>query len=85
MLVVDSHCHASDVWFEPIDTLLFQMDRNGVAQAILTQVLGQFDNSYQQSCVAKYRDRLVSVVAIDPSAPDAVQKDHLQTMSRGWQ
>lgn len=74
MLVVDSHCHASDVWFEPVETLLFQMDHNGVAQAVLTQVLGQYDNSYQQACVARHSDRFVGVVAVDSASPEAARK-----------
>ncbi len=51
MTIVDSHCHVSPVWYEPVETLLFQMDRNEVAQAVLVQMLGQYDNAYQQAPV----------------------------------
>ncbi|MBL8552126.1 MAG: amidohydrolase [Hyphomonadaceae bacterium] len=71
-MIVDAHCHASDVWFEPIEPLVFQMDQNGVAHAVLTQLLGQFDNAYQQRCLARYPGRLASCVAVDPAAPDAL-------------
>jgi L-fuconolactonase len=71
-LIVDAHCHASDVWFEPVEPLVFQMDQNGIAAAVLTQLLGQYDNSYQQHCLARYPGRFASVVAVDPAAPDAV-------------
>jgi L-fuconolactonase len=70
---VDSHCHVSDVWYEPAETLLFQMDRCGMDRAVLVQLLGQFDNRYQQACVKAWPDRFASVVAVDPAAPDAVE------------
>jgi L-fuconolactonase len=69
--IVDAHCHVSPVWYEPVETLLFQMDRHGVAQAVLTQLLGQFDNTYQQDCVIRYPGRFASIVAVDPAAKDA--------------
>jgi len=69
--IVDSHCHVSPVWYEPVETLLFQMDRHGVALAVLTQLLGQFDNTYQQDCVIRYPGRFASIVAVDPAAKDA--------------
>jgi L-fuconolactonase len=71
MHIIDAHCHVSPVWFEPVETLLFQMDRNGVAQAVLTQVLGQFDNTYQQQCVRRFPGRFASIVAVNPATPDA--------------
>ena len=73
-MIVDAHCHASDVWFEPVEPLLFQMDRNGVQVGVLTQVLGQFDNSYQQACLTRFPGRLVSVVAVNPADEDASDK-----------
>ncbi len=80
-MIVDAHCHASDVWFEPIEPLLFQMDRNGVAVGILTQVLGQFDNSYQMSCLERFPDRFVSVAAANAAAPDA--SDQVRAVAAG--
>ncbi|MBN8832373.1 MAG: amidohydrolase [Sphingomonadales bacterium] len=74
MALVDAHCHASPLWFEPVEPLLFQMDRNGVEKAVLTQVLGQYDNSYQEDCMARVPGRLASVGAIDPAAGDAPQR-----------
>jgi L-fuconolactonase len=65
MTIVDSHCHVSDRWYEPLDSLLFQMDRHGVERAVLVQLLGQFDNSYQQDCFRRHHERLRSVVAVD--------------------
>ena len=71
MTNIDAHCHASDRWYEPVATLLFQMDRCGVGGAVLTQMIGQFDNSYQQACVATHSDRFASVVLVDPKSAHA--------------
>jgi L-fuconolactonase len=82
MNIVDAHCHVSPVWYEPVETLLYQMDRVGVAQAILIQLLGQFDNSYQQECIRLFPHRFASVVAVNPQAGDAGEQLQ-QLMSKG--
>jgi hypothetical protein len=46
MVVVDTHCHASPYWYEPVETLLDQMNRHGVAKATLIQIGGEYDNAY---------------------------------------
>ena len=71
MLIVDSHCHAAQSWFEPIEVLLFQMDANGVDKAVLIQHNGAFDNSYLFECSARYLERLAVVAMVDVSQPDA--------------
>jgi L-fuconolactonase len=71
VLIVDSHCHASDCWYEPVESLLFQMDRNGVEKAILIQMAGQSNNAYQTDCVRRFPDRLASVVNVDATRSDA--------------
>ena len=40
MLTIDTHCHASPTWFEPVELLLFQMDRNDVDKAVFIQHRG---------------------------------------------
>ncbi len=74
MPVVDSHCHVSPVWYEPVESLLFQMDRNGVERAVLIQMNGQYDNSYQFECVRRHPDRFASVVCVDTARPDALDE-----------
>ncbi len=64
MLIVDSHCHVSPCWYEPVETLLFQMDRNGVERAVLIQMNGQADNRYQFEVTRRFPDRFVSVAWI---------------------
>jgi L-fuconolactonase len=41
------------------------MDRNKVEHAILIQIRGQLDNSYQRDCVRRYPGRFASVVLAD--------------------
>ncbi len=74
MVLIDGHCHASPLVFEPVEPLVFQMDQNGVDKAVLTQVLGQFDNSYQEECVARYPGRMASVGAVNVGEADAAEK-----------
>jgi L-fuconolactonase len=72
--IIDSHCHASIRWFEPVETLLFQMDRCSVERAVLIGNLFEFDQSYQQACLHAHADRLASVVLVDPGDPDVIAK-----------
>jgi L-fuconolactonase len=74
MPVIDSHCHASLDWYEPVETLLYQMDANDVHGAVLVQMQGQFDNSYQQACVRRYPGRFASVVLVDHTRPGAPEQ-----------
>jgi L-fuconolactonase len=74
MGVVDSHCHVSPIWFEPVESLLFQMDRYGVERAVLIQMLGQYENQYQVACATAHPDRLRSVVGIDWTHPKALDQ-----------
>jgi L-fuconolactonase len=69
--IVDSHTHASTNWFEPVETLLHQMDTYGVEQAVLVQDNVQPDNSYQFECVRRYPGRFANVVMVDPSSETA--------------
>jgi L-fuconolactonase len=69
-VIVDAHVHVAANWYEPVESLLAQMDRCGVARAVLVQLLGRSENGYQQGCAARWPDRLSSVVALDPATAD---------------
>jgi L-fuconolactonase len=71
MPIVDSHCHASRAWFQPVETLVHEMDANGVRHAVLIQIRGQYDNTYQDECRRRYPGRFASVVCVDWEQPDA--------------
>ena len=72
MRIVDSHCHTSPSWFEPVELLLHQMDSNGVEKAALTQVYGTYDNTYLFECAERFPGRFAVVVLVDTSQPDAI-------------
>lgn len=72
MILVDSHCHVSRDWFEPVESLLFQMDRNDVSYAVLIQVRTEYDNDYQFECVRRFPGRFLSVVCVDERNPTAI-------------
>ena len=66
MLIVDSHCHAGTSWFEPIESLLFQMDRNDVDKGVLIQHRGVYDNAYLLDCVRRFPGRFTVAAMVDP-------------------
>lgn len=70
-MIIDSHCHVGLGWYEPVEALMFHLDGNHVARAVLVQSLAESDNSYQAACVAAHPDRLASVVRVDEARPDA--------------
>lgn len=76
--IVDTHCHAGLRKYEPIESLLDQMFRNGVDQALLVQHLGEYDNRYLSECTQRFPGRLGAAILVDPSradAPDTLARD----------
>ncbi len=71
MILVDTHVHVGQYWYEPVETLLFQMQRNGVAKAVLIQFLGNYDNRYEVECLHRYPGRFAVVVMVDTEKSDA--------------
>lgn len=65
---IDSHCHVSTRWYEPVETLLFQMDRNHVERAVLIQLLGGSDNGAMRDAQSSNPERFAWVAGIDPTA-----------------
>lgn len=80
MLIIDSHVHTGLNWSEPVEVLLFEMDRNGVSAAVLAGHNGNYDNSYLLDCVGRYPGRFKAVGLIDAQAPDRIQQ--LQAFSK---
>jgi len=81
MTVVDTHCHAGESWFEPVEMLLRQMDANRVEKGVLIQHKGAFDNSYLLECQTRYPGRFAVAVMVDPSRDDAT--DRLRKLAEG--
>lgn len=74
MLIVDTHVHVGKSWYEPVETLLFQMERTGVEKAVLIQYGGNYDNEYELECMQKYPGRFAAVVLVDTAQSDATEK-----------
>jgi L-fuconolactonase len=72
-VIVDSHCHATPMWYGDIDAINFEMERNNVQHAVLVQIGGYFNNEYQFNAVAQHPGRFANVVLADYSKPDAIQ------------
>lgn len=69
--IVDTHCHSGLLRYEPIETLIDQMFRNGVNQAVLTQYMGQYDNRYLSECCQRFPGRFAVAALVDVRKPDA--------------
>jgi L-fuconolactonase len=74
MVIVDSHCHVSPYRYEPVESLLFQMDRNDVECAVLVQYMGQFNNEYQFECMRRFPGRFAPVVLVDSRSHSATDE-----------
>lgn len=74
MPIVDTHCHATPYWFEPVEILLDQMTRNDVDHAVLIQINGVFDNSYLVECMQRFPGRFSGAGMVDVSSPDALDR-----------
>ena len=70
MLIIDTHCHAGNNWFEPVETLLHEMNLNDVAQAVLIQHGGTYDPTYLFECAERFKGRFKVVVLLDPEDSD---------------
>ena len=46
MAIVDTHCHTSQYWYEPIESLLHQMDRNDVECTVLVGKYVELQDAY---------------------------------------
>jgi L-fuconolactonase len=65
MFVIDSHVHTGTAWSEPVDVLLFEMERNGVAHACLVQHNGNYDNTYLLECMRRHEGKFKVVGLVD--------------------
>ncbi|HAL47588.1 MAG: amidohydrolase [SAR202 cluster bacterium] len=71
MTIADTHCHAGNNWFEPVEMLLNQMNANGVDKAALIQHRGTYDNAYLFECARRFAGRFAVVVIVDTGKDDA--------------
>ena len=76
MMIIDTHSHAGVNWFEPVETILHQMNVNGVQKTALIQHAGNYHNEYLLECVKRFPGRFGAVVWVDvadPGAPNTLE------------
>jgi L-fuconolactonase len=65
--VTDAHAHASPYWGEPVESLLFHMDRAEVESAVLIQMMrGAENNDYLLECARRFPGRFAVVAYVEP-------------------
>jgi predicted TIM-barrel fold metal-dependent hydrolase len=69
MLIIDTHTHAGLNWFQPVETLLNEMNMNGVAGAVLVQHAGSYDNTYLFECEKRFPGRFKVAIQVNPEDP----------------
>ncbi|MDO8749731.1 MAG: amidohydrolase family protein [Dehalococcoidia bacterium] len=74
MEIRDSHCHATPRWGEPVETLLGEMNRNGVSTAVLMQSSGEDDSTYMMECKHRFPGRFSLVVRVLTERADATEQ-----------
>lgn len=71
MRAIDTHCHTSPYWFEPVDILLRQMELNHVEKALLVQFFGVYDNTYLIEQAQAHPSKFKVAGLVDPTNPNA--------------
>lgn len=64
MHIIDTHCHIGLHKYEPVETLLFHMQRAGVAQAVFIQYMGNTDNAYLVETIAAYPGKFAAAMLV---------------------
>ncbi len=62
--VVDTHCHIGLQKYEPVEALLFHMERAQVSQAVLIQYMGNSDNCYLVDAMAANPGRFAAAMIV---------------------
>lgn len=62
MHIIDTHCHIGLHKYEPVEALLFHMQRAGVAQAVFIQYMGNSDNQYLLDAMAAHPGRFAAAM-----------------------
>lgn len=70
-MIIDAYTHCGVDKFQPLPDVEAMMQTVGISKAVLAQHLGQFDNSYIESCVRSSPDTLAGVAMIDATAASA--------------
>lgn len=66
MHIVDTHCHIGLHKYEPVETLLFHMQRAEVAQAVFIQYMGNTDNAYLAETITSHPGKFAAAMLVPP-------------------
>ncbi|MEZ4656886.1 MAG: amidohydrolase family protein [Caldilineaceae bacterium] len=67
--IIDTHCHVGLHKYEPLETLIYHMNRAGVEGAVFIQYMGNSDNSYLVDCLRRHPGRFAAAM-IAPTDDD---------------
>ena len=84
MRAIDTHCHASPYWFEPIEVMIHQMELNSVEKSLLVQFFGVYDNDYLIQQAETYPQKFRVAGLVDHTKNHA-KEDIENLSSRGVQ
>ena len=71
-MLVDTHFHATPVWYDRVESALLHMNEQGVRYACMVQIGGYFNHDYQEEVMRRYPGRFLNIVQVDWTRPDAV-------------
>ena len=76
MVVVDAHCHAATFDYEPIESALDTMLRNGIEEALLIPLSEGINslNAYLIACMRRFPGRFSVVATVDAHRPDTPKR-----------
>jgi L-fuconolactonase len=69
-VLVDSHAHVAEHWYEPAESLLAVMARCGIDRSVLVQSVLDPSPDYVLAAAQKYPDSFVAVTRVDPASID---------------
>ena len=73
-MIIDTHCHAGNNWFLPIESLEFEMKMSKVDAALLVQHGGNYNNDYIINQSDRNPNKFNCVVLIDPDEKKPLKK-----------
>src|SRR5438128_2253242 len=74
VVLVDTHFHATPVWYDRVESALLHMNEQGVRYACMVQIGGYFNHDYQEEVMRRYPGRFLNIVQVDWTRPDAIGK-----------
>ena len=74
IVLVDTHFHATPVWYDRVESALLHMNEEGVRYGCMVQIGGYFNHDYQEDVLRRYPGRFMNIVQVDWTKPDAIAK-----------